>query len=319
MMPDRPFTHGLHDLGAGCYAWVQPDGSWGWSNAGLVVDSGAALLIDTLFDLKLTRAMLERMRAAVPAAARIGTLVNTHGNPDHYFGNELVGGAAIVATEEAAAEMRETTPELLAGMMRNWRMMGEAGAFLHEVMGVFEFDGITLTPPTQTFRGEITLPVGTKQVQVIEVGPAHTRGDAIVHVPAHRAVFTGDILFHGGHPIVWAGPVGNWVRACETILGLDVDVVVPGHGPVTDKGAVLKMRDYFEWLLRETRPRYDAGMDFAAAARDIPLGPYAGWIDAERMVANCRACYAEFAGDARPPDVAALFAAMARYRKERTR
>jgi glyoxylase-like metal-dependent hydrolase (beta-lactamase superfamily II) len=318
-MPDRSFTKGLHDLGDGCYAWLQPDGSWGWSNAGLVVDGEASLLIDTLFDLTLTREMLARMRAAVPAAARIGTLVNTHGNPDHYFGNELVAGATIVATAEAAAEMRETPPELLAGMMRNWRMMGEAGAFLHEVMGVFDFEGITLTPPTQTFHGAVTLHVGAKEVRVIEVGPAHTRGDAIVHVPAHRSVFTGDILFHGGHPIVWAGPVGNWIRACETILGLDVDVVVPGHGPVTDKSAVRTMRDYFTWLLRETRPRYDAGMDFAAAARDIALGPYAGWIDAERMVANCRACYAEFAGDTRPPDVAGLFAAMAQYRKERTR
>ena len=318
-MPDRPFTRGLHDLGHGCFAWLQPDGSWGWSNSGLVADGQASLLIDTLFDVALTREMLAGMRAAVPAAAKIGTLVNTHGNPDHYFGNELVADAAIVASEEAAAEMRETTPELLAGMQQNWRMMGEAGAFFHEVMGGFDFAGITLTPPTRTFRGALTLQVGAKEVRVLEVGPAHTRGDAIVHVPAHRTVFTGDILFHGGHPIVWVGPVGNWIRACETILALDVDIVVPGHGPLTDKNAVRAMRDYFAWLLREARPRYDAGMDFATAARDIALGPYAGWIDAERMVANCRACYAEFAGDLRPPDVPALFAAMARYRKEHAR
>ena len=318
-MSARPFTQGLHDLGGGCFAWLQPDGSWGWSNAGLIVDGAETLLVDTLFDLKLTRAMLERMRAAVPAAARIGTLVNTHGNPDHYFGNELVAGATIVATAEAAAEMRETSPEMLAGMMQNWRMLGEAGAFLHETMGGFEFAGITLTLPTQTFRDTLTLRVGATEVRVLEVGPAHTRGDAIVHVPAHRTVFTGDILFHGGHPIVWAGPVSNWTRACDTILGLDVDIVVPGHGPVTDKGAVRAMRDYFMWLQREARLRYDAGLDFEAAARDIPLGAYADWIDAERIVANCRACYAEFAGDPTPPDVPALFAAMARFRKERMR
>ena len=53
------YSKGLHDLGNGCYGYLQPDGSWGWSNAGLVVDGGESLLVDTLFDLKLTRAMLE--------------------------------------------------------------------------------------------------------------------------------------------------------------------------------------------------------------------------------------------------------------------
>ena len=70
------YTRGLHDLGTGCFAWLQPDGSWGWSNAGLVVDGEATLLVDTLFDLRLTAEMLEAMRKAVPSAARNDTLVN---------------------------------------------------------------------------------------------------------------------------------------------------------------------------------------------------------------------------------------------------
>jgi hypothetical protein len=64
------YTRGLHDLGTGCFAWLQPDGSWGWSNAGLVVDGEATLLVDTLFDLPLTAEMLAAMRAVVPSAAR---------------------------------------------------------------------------------------------------------------------------------------------------------------------------------------------------------------------------------------------------------
>ena len=49
------YTKGLHDLGNGCFAYLQPDGSWGWSNAGLIADRDQTLLVDTLFDLKLTR------------------------------------------------------------------------------------------------------------------------------------------------------------------------------------------------------------------------------------------------------------------------
>ena len=55
------YERGLHELGDGCLAYLQPDGSWGWSNAGLVVGDGASLLVDTLFDLPLTRRMLDAM------------------------------------------------------------------------------------------------------------------------------------------------------------------------------------------------------------------------------------------------------------------
>ena len=88
------YEKGLHDLGGGAYAWLAPDGSWGWSNAGLIVDEEESLLVDTLFDLRLTQEMLDSMRDAEPrAAARIGTLVNTHANGDHCHGNQLVEGA----------------------------------------------------------------------------------------------------------------------------------------------------------------------------------------------------------------------------------
>ena len=106
-----PYRKGLQDLGHGAYAWLAPDGSWGWSNAGLVVDGEASLLVDTLFDLALTREMLDAMRAAEPrAAARIDILVNTHANGDHCYGNSLAEGAEIIASRASAEEMGELRP-----------------------------------------------------------------------------------------------------------------------------------------------------------------------------------------------------------------
>jgi glyoxylase-like metal-dependent hydrolase (beta-lactamase superfamily II) len=87
------YERGLHDLGGGCFAWLQADGSAGWSNAGLVTDGEASLLVDTLFDLRLTREMLDAMRDAAPAAASIDTLVTTHANGDHCRGD--AGAAAL--------------------------------------------------------------------------------------------------------------------------------------------------------------------------------------------------------------------------------
>ena len=102
-MADWKFTKGLHDIGNGSYAYLQPDGGWGWSNAGLITDGDEALLVDTLFDLKLTREMLDAMRDATPQANDIGTLINTHSNGDHTFGNQLVEGAEIIASAACAA------------------------------------------------------------------------------------------------------------------------------------------------------------------------------------------------------------------------
>jgi glyoxylase-like metal-dependent hydrolase (beta-lactamase superfamily II) len=311
------YRKGLHDLGNGCHAYLQPDGGWGWSNAGLVVDGDQALLVDTLFDVRLTREMLTAMRDAVPAARSIGTLVNTHANGDHTFGNQLLAGAEIVATRQTAEEMAEVRPEHLAGMMRHWQELGEGGRFLYETMGSkFHWEEVVYTPPTRTFDKALTLSVGDKIIELREVGPAHTKGDLLVYLPQQRTVFTGDILFVGGHPVLWAGPVENWLAACDLILSWDVDTIVPGHGPITDKAGVAKFRDYLVYIRDEARKRFDAGISVHDAAEEISLEPYADWIDSERITINVASLYRGF-GAAVPQgeDRMQVWAEMARYRK----
>ena len=311
------YTKGLHDLGNGCHAWLQPDGGWGWSNAGLVVDGEENLLVDTLFDLRLTREMLDAMRDAVPSARAIRKLVNTHANGDHTFGNQLVAHAEIIAARSTADEMAERPPSALAEMVRNRARLGEGAQFLYEMMGKnFSFDDIVLTPPTRTFEDRLSLSVGDKRVELLHVGPAHTRGDTLVFVPADRVVFAGDILFVGGHPVIWAGPVENWIKACDTMLGWDVDVIVPGHGPITDKAGVRRFKAYLEYLFVEARARYDAGLSYFDAASEIALDPYADWIDAERIVINVASLYYQF-GMATRPTPLELWSDMSRYHKQR--
>lgn len=79
-------TDQLIEVAEGTLAYVQRDGSWGYSNAGLVTSRGDALLVDTLYDLDLTRRMLDAMRRRTPAADNIETVVNTHANGDHCWG-----------------------------------------------------------------------------------------------------------------------------------------------------------------------------------------------------------------------------------------
>lgn len=285
------YAKGLHDLGNGCWAYLQPDGSWGWSNAGLVSDGEISLLVDTLFDLPLTGEMLQAMKP-VTDRAPLRTLVNTHANGDHCWGNELVTGAEIIASEACAQEMGELDPGMLAGMTQA-EGLGEAGDFLKQIFGPFDFQGITVTKPTRTFSGELELMVGSRELRLIEVGPAHTRGDVLVHVPADRTIFTGDILFIGGTPIVWEGPIANWIAACDRMLEMDLETIVPGHGPVTDKKGVEAVKRYLEFIVDEARLRYEAGLSVEEAARDIALGEFGDWTDSERIAVNVQTAYRE--------------------------
>jgi len=305
------YVKGLQQVGDGLYAYLQPDGSWGWSNAGLVVDGERTLLVDTLYDLALTEQMLRAMRRAVPAAAQIDTLVNTHANGDHCYGNQLVAGARILASEQTAAEMTELPPAAMAALVEQAPNMGALGEFFLKCFGAFDFRGIELALPEQTFSGELTLHVGDRELQLIEVGPAHTRGDTLVHVPAERVLFSGDILFSEAHPIVWAGPVSNWIAACDRILAMDVGVIVPGHGPIAGPAAVHELKAYFEYLYSEARARHAEGMSVLQAARSISLQRWADWGEPERLAVNIANIYRELSADQEPLNPLAAFEQMA--------
>lgn len=309
------YTKGLKDIGNGLYAWLQPDGGWGWSNAGLIRDGEASLLVDTLFDMALTREMLDAMADATGIGAdKIGTIVNTHANGDHCHGNGCCPQAEIIASEASAKEMAEVPPAMLAQFKKMGAQLGPAGSYFADIFAPFDFENVDERTPTQTFSGTLDLKVGDKDVKLIEVGPAHTGGDVLVHVPGDKAVFTGDILFIDGTPLMWAGPVANWIRACETIIAMDVDVIVPGHGPLTDKAGVRRVADYLAFVDREARGRFDAGMSVREAALDIALGDYASWGDAERIAVNLDSLYREYRGDGKVTPVIDLFALMAEVR-----
>ena len=184
-MANWAFTQGVHDIGNGVYGYVQPDGTWGWSNAGLIVSDGETLLVDTLMSVPLTRDMLDRFKAQGARAAphrpagqhprqsrpllrqRPGRRRRDH---RHQRGEGRNGGF---------------NPRMLAALKDNYPQMGDAGEFLYETMGrKFDFSGVDeVTLPNRTFDGRLTLTVGDKAVELIDLGPAHTKSDTIVWVP----------------------------------------------------------------------------------------------------------------------------------------
>ena len=310
------FTKGLHDLGNGNYAYIQPPGQWGLSNAGLIVDGDSSLLVDTLYDLELTREMLEAMKAATPAAGTIDVLVNTHSNGDHWFGNELVKGAEIISSKICAEEMPMMPPQMMADLVKAAPTLGDLGVYFSEGFSRFNFEDINPTLPTRTFEGSLDIKVGSKDVKLIEVGPCHTGGDVLVVVPEDRVIYAGDLIFHESTPLMWDGPVSNWLKALDIMASFNPEVVVPGHGPIADAGCFDQTRAYWEYVAAEARKRYDAGMTALEAAKDIDLSPFATWGDAERIIINVDSMYREFAGKEEKTSPLELFTHMAEMVKK---
>jgi glyoxylase-like metal-dependent hydrolase (beta-lactamase superfamily II) len=286
------YPTGLSDVGAGVYAWLQPNGDLGESNAGLVVGERESLLIDTLWDLRLTRRMLDAM-AQHTVGAPIRRLVNTHGDPDHCWGNQLLAGGEIIATRAGAADMVREDPRRLRLLSRlgaldgrlpplpGVRKLAGLGAFAR-MLRAYDFSGIRVTPPTLTFDGTLELDVGGRRVELIEVGPAHTPGDLIVHVPDAAVVFAADLMFVGVTPIMWVGPVENWLAGLDRIIELEPRAVVPGHGPVTDLDGVRVMKRYWEFVTAAVR----AGKGPAEIVRSLDFAEFAGWDAPARIAVN---------------------------------
>jgi 2-keto-4-pentenoate hydratase/2-oxohepta-3-ene-1,7-dioic acid hydratase in catechol pathway/glyoxylase-like metal-dependent hydrolase (beta-lactamase superfamily II) len=288
-----PYTRGLHNVAERVWAWTLPDGGYGWSNAGLISGEGESLLVDTLFDRQLTAEMLDAMRPMTDAAPISKALI-THSNGDHTHGNQLLDPAVRIFAATGTAEeiAHEMAPEMLA-MVQYADLGPTATRYLRERFGPFDFGGIKLRNADITFDDKLDIDVGGRPVALLNLGPAHTAADSVVHVPDAGVLFAGDLLFIGGTPIVWAGPISNWIKACDAMIALDAPTVVPGHGPITDPDGIRAVRGYFEHILAEIDDAHGKGLTFAEAADGIDLGQYGHWLDSERVVVNVYQRYRE--------------------------
>lgn len=307
------YERGLVQVGPTTHAFLQPDGSWGWSNSGLITGDDGAVLVDTFFDLPNTRELLDAVHTATDRPIR--TLVNTHHNGDHTFGNQLVEGATIVGHTRCRDELLSgPSAAVLAAASDAADEPGAAG-YLKRAFAPFDFTGIDVVPPTVTFEDALSLHSGDREIRLMYFGPCHTLGDIAVWVPDERVLFAGDLAFIGSTPLVWEGSLTNWIATVDRLLSLEPEVIVPGHGPVTDGEGLRSMDGYLRLVVTEGSKLKDAGLTPQQAAPEIDLGAYAQWKDPERLVLNLMRLWHELDGlpaDSRV-DVLEAFAGMDAY------
>jgi glyoxylase-like metal-dependent hydrolase (beta-lactamase superfamily II) len=299
----------LRQIARDVYACLQEDRGLGCSNSGLLARDGG-LVVDTFWDLPHTREMIDLYAGVLPAPAR--RVVNTHHNGDHCWGNQLFPDAELIGHRLCAAGFAKESPEMMQALRGLADHEDPALAGFARRLAEWDFTDVRPTPPTTLIDERLDLDLGGLTAALLYVGPAHTQGDVIVHLPGERIVFTGDILFRNCTPIGWEGTFANWKTALDRIVELAPEQVVPGHGPVCGVEGPREMRAYLDYVETESRDAFAAGLSAVDAAKRMDLGPYADWTEPERLVFNVDRAYRELRGEPwdAPVDVQAIMRGM---------
>jgi glyoxylase-like metal-dependent hydrolase (beta-lactamase superfamily II) len=289
----------IREVARGAFACLVPDRGWGWSNAGYVA-AGGGLMVDTFMDVARTRVALAGLREVAPAwqgdvPAR---LVNTHHNVDHCFGNQLFQEREIIGHRLCAEGMaRDLTPAAIVALLGSAELSDGLRWFADDVRA-FDFSEVEVTPPNRWIEHDTELDLGTTSAHLLTVGPAHTAGDVVVHLPEEGVVYAGDVLFRDCTPIGWEGTFAGWMAALDRLIALEPAVIVPGHGPVCGPEGAAELRDYFAFVYEEARIGWENELSIEDAARRIDLGPFGAWSQPERLVFNVARAYRELRGGA---------------------
>ena len=259
------------------------------SNALVIVNDEDVVLVDSHVTPAKARELIKAIKAITPLP--ITALINSHFHWDHAHGNQEFGGLPIIGHEYtykklAGAPLQEDTYQ--NGIEGNAATLARVASLIAEAddperrgeleryqailkAHVADFDEIQPLPPNITLRQRMTLYRGSREIQILFLGRAHTGGDVLVFFPGDRLVFTGDVAF-SGPSYLGDGYVDEWPQTLENLKALDFDVFVPGHGPaITDLERIDIVQALYRDLWDKTKKLHSAGVDSETAAKTIDL------------------------------------------------
>jgi len=240
------------------------------ANFGFVIGTDAVAVIDTGGSYAVGMALKEALRAITRLPVRY--VINTHGHPDHVFGN------AAFAEGDAAAS--DAHPRFIghAALPRFLALRGDAYARnLKQQLGAAA-DASRLVAPGETVPDRLTLDLGGRKLELKAWPNAHTDNDLTVFDAASGTLWTGDLLFIERTPAI-DGDLQGWLAAMDALDKMPAVTTIPGHGPVTrDKhGALARQRHYLATLLHDVRTGIRQGADMPATMATAAASERGRW------------------------------------------
>lgn len=300
---DVASVYHMESAGEGIYAFIAPEPKVPIvsGNSVAIIGSDAVLVVDSGQFPQLTRRMIADIRSKTSKPVRY--LVTTHWHSDHNTGNAIYAaefpGLSIISTPFTRQGIKDYGSKTLnmqknaypPALERFKKALQEGkkadGTILTEedkrfYSGIVEVGGelipqlagIDSVAPNVTFKDQMTIDLGGREVQVLWLGNANTAGDALVYVPDQKFLATGDV-------VVWPAPyatesyIGSWINVLDKLLAMDLSTIVPGHGPVMhDKSYVQTLRGLFVDLNEQTKQAVAQGLSLEDTKKKVTLQSY---------------------------------------------
>ncbi len=275
------------------------------SNALMLVGSEDVLLVDSHVTPNAANALLRSVQAVTDKPVRY--LVNSHYHFDHAHGNqvfpeqvEIIGHSytriklngemgSNVLTESTHVSFTEGVPALVESLRRQLSdtVDPERRAALQRQLNAQEAHMISLqeiipTPPNITLDEKMTLfqemgeGLQDREIQLLHLGRAHTAGDVVIYLPQERMAFTGDMMLPSLSYMGDSFPL-EWVDTLEALKGLEIDVILPGHGsPFQDKQIISNFQAYLSDLWTKTAALKASGLTAEEAAAQVDMTNHSG-------------------------------------------